>query len=626
MNSKKKTSIVWDFFTIKDDARAKCNMCSQVLSYKTSITNLRQHVQRKHPSITFQESVQCKSVKDQDSVPIDNDETGDGKKISDTEIPSTSGACLEIPKKRKLFQSQLQVSKKVNLTQKKIIDAKLLNLIVKDIQPFSIVEDEGFREFCDAVGYTLPSRKTLTKTLLPAKYLETLNKTREIMATAESVTITTDMWSSRNSDSFIGVTAHFINDKFELESILLEVCLFEGSHTSVNLANELRRVITEWDLHNKIFIVITDNAANVKKAILEELQLKHLGCLAHTINLIAQDGLKVIESLIEKVKLVVSLFKRSNLAKEKLDWYQKQNGKDPKKLIQAVPTRWNSVYYMLERIVNLKEEVRASIAVLGNENVPCITNTDFEEINQLIKILGPLESATRTMSGEKYVTLSSVIIIANNLRKIYHRLVTNPGTSFAERPTKVVEVIFNSSQMRFKNFENSNSLIVSTFMDPRFKNIGFSDESVAERSKNLVINLLTNLLEKNSKQTTAPIVNQLQDDDSSEDEFSIWGDFDKQASHFKPAGGNSRCKAIMEVQRYIEEPLLNRKNNPLTWWKDNRHNYPNLSVIVRNKFGTVSTSVPCERLFSKTGEILSAKRSRLSDEKVKQIMFIRSNS
>ncbi|CAG9840721.1 unnamed protein product [Diabrotica balteata] len=313
MNSKKKTSIVWDFFTIIDDARAKCNMCSQVLSYKTSVTNLRQHVQRKHPSITFNESVQCKT-KNQDSVPIDNDET--------------------------------------------------------DIQPFSIVEDEGFREFCDAVGYTLPSRKTLSKNLLPAKYLETLYKTREIMATAELVTITTDMWSSRNGDSFMGVTAHFINDKFELKSILLEVFLFDGSHTSVNLANELRRVTTKWDLHNKIFIVITDNGANVKKAILEELQLKHLACLVHTINLIAQDGLESIKSLIEKVKLVVSLFKRSNLAKEKLDWCQKQNGKDPKKLIQAVPTRWNSVYYMLERIVNLKEEARASIAVSYRHHLP----------------------------------------------------------------------------------------------------------------------------------------------------------------------------------------------------------------------------------------------------------------
>nr|CAI5846652.1 unnamed protein product [Callosobruchus analis] len=42
--------------------------------------------------------------------------------------------------------------------------------------------------------------------------------------------------------------------------------------------------------------------------------------------------------------------------------------------------------------------------------------------------------------------------------------------------------------------------------------------------------------------------------------------------------------------------------------------------------GTVSTSVPCERLFSKTGEILSQRRSRLSADKVKKILFIKSNS
>ncbi|CAG9840723.1 unnamed protein product [Diabrotica balteata] len=309
-------------------------------------------------------------------------------------------------------------------------DMKTMNVratsdIFPDIQPFSIVEDEGFREFWDVVGYTLPSRKTLSKTLLPAKYLETLNKTREIMATGESVTIITDMWSSRNSDRFKGVTAHFINDKFELKSILLEVSLFEGSHTSVNLANELQRVITKSDLHNKIFIGITDNAANVKKAILEELQLKHLGCLVHTINLIAQDGLESIKTLIEKVKLVVSLFKRSNLAKEKLDWCQKQNGKDPKKLIQAVPTRWNSVYYMLERIVNLKEEARASIAVSYRHHLPKdrqkllkLSSTAARDIdlssslNTLQNIFMDLAASRGEYSRAEYGHLTSTILLS----------------------------------------------------------------------------------------------------------------------------------------------------------------------------------------------------------------------
>jgi hypothetical protein len=86
-----------------------------------------------------------------------------------------------------------------------------------------------------------------------------------------------------------------------------------------------------------------------------------------------------------------------------------------------------------------------------------------------------------------------------------------------------------------------------------------------------------------------------------------------------------KSRAIIELQRYIEEPLLPRHCDPLNWWKTHAYNYPNLSRVVREKFGTVATSVPCERVFSKTGELLSARRNRLGSEKVKQIMFINKN-
>ncbi|CAH1100846.1 unnamed protein product [Psylliodes chrysocephalus] len=545
----------------------------------------------------------------------------------------TSSTLSAVPLKTKsvLRQQQLQVPRKLGLQSKKNIDDKLLQLVVKDIQPFSIVEDIGFREFCHELNpsYCLPSRKTLSKTLLPAKYLETINKTKEIISAAESVTITTDMWTSRNGDSFNGVTAHFINTHFEIKSLLLEVSVFEGAHTSANLARELRSIVTEWGVQDKILLAISDNAANIKKAILEELKWKHFGCLAHTINLIAQDGLKSIEDLIEKVKNIVSFFKRSNLAKERLDSFQKQNNKSPKKLIQSVPTRWNSVFYMLERILELKEEVRASLAVLGHENLHLLTNNDFEDLSQLVNILKPLESATKLMSGEKYVTLSSVIIISNGLEKIYSRLVSKIELSTVELSDKtktVVVNIFKSIQHRLKNLEMSSTLMVSTFLDPRFKNIGFSSEHVSEKAKTLVTNLLTSFIERHSQETTVSGSQSQQQTDVVPDEFSIWSDFDHQASLFKPVGGNSRSKAIIEIQRFLEEPLLNRECDPLNWWKINKYNFPNLSKIVRQKFGTVSTSVPCERLFSKTGQILSERRNRLSVDKVKQVMFIKNNA
>ncbi|KAJ8964756.1 hypothetical protein NQ314_004647 [Rhamnusium bicolor] len=63
------------------------------------------------------------------------------------------------------------------------IDNCRLKLFTKDLQPFSIVEDEGFRELFNLIipSYQLPSRKTVSNTFIPAKYEETFNKTKEVL-------------------------------------------------------------------------------------------------------------------------------------------------------------------------------------------------------------------------------------------------------------------------------------------------------------------------------------------------------------------------------------------------------------------------------------------------------------
>lgn len=47
-------------------------------------------------------------------------------------------------------------------------------------------------------------------------------------------------------------------------------------HTSKALAKALHDIILEWELEDKVLMVVTDNASNIKKAEKEEFQLKHL--------------------------------------------------------------------------------------------------------------------------------------------------------------------------------------------------------------------------------------------------------------------------------------------------------------------------------------------------------------
>lgn len=134
---------------------------------------------------------------------------------------------------------------------------------------------------------------------------------------AISVCLTTDCWTSINNQSFIAITAHYLDKDFKFKSILLECVPFEETHTSLNLSYEIQSVITNWDLENKVILVVSDNAYNIKGAI-TMLDLKHFRCYAHSLNLIVQDALKIpfISNIISKV--IVGHFKRSSNASHEL--------------------------------------------------------------------------------------------------------------------------------------------------------------------------------------------------------------------------------------------------------------------------------------------------------------------
>ncbi len=60
--------------------------------------------------------------------------------------------------------------------------------------------------------------------------------------------------------------------------------------------------------------------------------------------------------------------------------------------------------------------------------------------------------------------------------------------------------------------------------------------------------------------------------------------------------------AIIETEQFFKLPVINRKEDPLRWWLDNRQVFPTIEKVAELYLCTVATSVPSERLFSKAGE------------------------
>lgn len=81
--------------------------------------------------------------------------------------------------------------------------------------------------------YVLPSRTTITRTLLPTKYDEVVSKLNVVLSGVDSLTLTSDMWTSVcKTESYRALTAHFVPKEWKLETNLLGCCRFTGPHTA----------------------------------------------------------------------------------------------------------------------------------------------------------------------------------------------------------------------------------------------------------------------------------------------------------------------------------------------------------------------------------------------------------
>ena len=168
----------------------------------------------------------------------------------------------------------------------------------------------------------MPDEKGIKK-VIAESYNFTLPKLIEkIRVEAKSVSLTTDMWTARN-EGYIGITCSYINSNFILNEITLTVNHIRYPHTAQYIAESLEETLEEWKLRDKVFIITTDNAANMKKAISDMDLVEWQGCSAHTLQLIIGRGLVPVKLLIVRIKWLINFFMRSKQS-EHLEDIQKK--------------------------------------------------------------------------------------------------------------------------------------------------------------------------------------------------------------------------------------------------------------------------------------------------------------
>lgn len=130
------------------------------------------------------------------------------------------------------------------------------------------------------------------------------------------------------------------------------------------------------------------------------------------------------------------------------------------------------------------------------------------------------------------------------------------------------------------------------------------------------------MLEQNLEQqrtTTATATENLTSSQS-----NLWSEFDKTVVNLI-GGSNPSVAGIIEVDKYLNEPLISMFGKPLAWWAERKKIYPRMYELVKKRLCMIATSVPCERGFSRAVQVVTEKRGRLNTSKISQIVFLNHN-
>ena len=185
----------------------------------------------------------------------------------------------------------------------------VLSWIVSSDQPFNAIENPYLRKLFHTFNQQLApwipaSGDTIRRNTATRYNEEKAVLQRTLASTPFKKHLSFDTWTSPNSTTLLAIVAHFINDKFELQTTLLGMVHLRGSHTGDAQATEILAVIEDFGIQPSVGYFQCDNVSSndvciatllshfppnsTNPQVLGHKKERRLRCLGHIINLVAK--------------------------------------------------------------------------------------------------------------------------------------------------------------------------------------------------------------------------------------------------------------------------------------------------------------------------------------------------
>jgi len=131
--------------------------------------------------------------------------------------------------------------------------------------PFNKVDQPSFHKWIkDAFGpqFKPPSRVTLRNDAIQMFHDEKAKLKALFAAVPGKICLTSDLWTSIQKLSYMCITAHFISSDWKLNPRIISFYALPSPHTGRVIGEAIYAHLIEWDIHQKIGILLLDSASN----------------------------------------------------------------------------------------------------------------------------------------------------------------------------------------------------------------------------------------------------------------------------------------------------------------------------------------------------------------------------
>lgn len=641
-------SVVWDHFEKSPcKSSGQCLHCGKVIKLGT-ISNLARHLRLKHPTTPVMRQkhdlphivAKIESVDDRECLrhgeeiqtevievnvddmanPINIIETmtNENRKLFSDPSEIEYGNELDYVNASQASQTEfLNEAEEFDINDyirpKKVavvgeqVDRQLVKMIVKGCHPVNMVDQPDFKEFVSLLNprYILPSAKKVGLELIPECYRDCEKRTTKSLRNAEGVVLYIDQWKTK-LHNYMCVTAHFVNADCKFESLFLSCHIISANEQSVEISDRLHETARDWEITDKIVAVVTDNTSPLSDAV-KVCNWPHIPHFMRSLSLVLHMGLQSIKTIIIKVRNITDeLTKVPELLAEVYST-RKMLKLPAVKLIKRVNDDWSSSFMVLEMLTRFEKLKYPIIQVIKNHPgiQPKLSDTEWKSLTSFVEVLSVLKTVKREMVQEGRVSMSKIIFYLRTIKvdlKKYQS--SNDAMYFAT-------LITTNIDKYFEGFEQIDLIAGTVLLDPCLKKYVFQDESE-----------FASACSKLKKEVCEVFISEPQYPEPSPESF--WNSFDTQVRKLN-AVQDPIGKGILEFDNYLQEPLMNRNENPLVWWSERRAIYPRLFKLAKKYLCLTSTSNPRESISFKSAHMLSHLKFNESSPTESEVMFLHHN-